>query len=105
MNPARGEVQVMVNGGPQLLCLTLGALAEIQSGLGCASFADLASRLGRLSRKDVEIVLAALLRGGGSVLLARRVSAGQAQAIGTPWPVLAEAIAEAFEAALRIGDV
>jgi hypothetical protein len=58
-NPARGEVELVIGGETHTLCLTLGALAEIETI--CADGARLdATRLVR--------VLAALLRGGGSAL-------------------------------------
>ena len=56
-NPQRGEVELVVGGETHTLCLTLGALAEIE-GL-CADGAPMtATRL-------VD-VLGALMRGGGS---------------------------------------
>lgn len=94
MNPARGEVSVTLAGAPRRLCLTLGALAEIEGALEVAGFEALAARLRRLSAKDLTAVLAALLRGGGEAELA----AGLAGAAVEPREA-AEAVAAAFRAA------
>ncbi len=80
---------MVLAGEPRRLCLTLGALAEMETALG-VSGAAMGERLGRLSAADLAVVLAALLRGGGEdAALAER--AGPAEA--------AEAVAAAFEAA------
>ncbi|QYC09046.1 GTA-gp10 family protein [Brevundimonas nasdae] len=64
-NGARGEVMVLLGGEQRRVCLTLGALAEIETGLGVAGLAAVAERMKALSACDLLIVLAALLRGGG----------------------------------------
>lgn len=73
-NGVRGEVAVVLAGEARTLCLTLGALAEIETALGCAGFAELAERMRALSARDLMAVLAALLRGGGEVELARGIA-------------------------------
>ncbi len=90
MNGARGEVHLEIEGVERSLCLTLGALAEIESAFGCATLTELQSRLVRLSASEIEIVLKALLKGGGEVCEVKTVSPGLA----------AKAIADAFHAAL-----
>jgi hypothetical protein len=65
MNRARGEVGLEIGGQTHTLCLTLGALAEIEAALGAESFAALEERMARLSARDLVAILAALLRGGG----------------------------------------
>jgi hypothetical protein len=47
------------------LCLTLGALAELETAFGVMGWAPLSDRLRALSPGDLLTVLAALLRGGG----------------------------------------
>lgn len=74
MNPARGETTLLIDGQTHTLCLTLGALAEIEQALGCESLKDLAIRLKSVSARDLIRLLAALLRGGGENELANRVS-------------------------------
>ena len=64
-NGARGEAVVTLDGAPRRLCLTLGALAEIETGLGVDGLAAVAERMKALSAKDLMVVLAALMRGGG----------------------------------------
>lgn len=40
-NRARGEARLEIEGRERVLCLTLGALAEIETALGCGSMQDL----------------------------------------------------------------
>ena len=65
MNGARGEAAVMIGGARRRVCLTLGALAEIETGLGVDGLAAVAERMKKLSARDLMVVLAAVLRGGG----------------------------------------
>lgn len=60
MNGARGEVEVALGGERRVLCLTLGALAAMETGLGVSGFAALGERLGRMSAADLAVVLRAL---------------------------------------------
>lgn len=96
MNGARGEVQVRLAGEERTLCLTLGALAEIETALGVAGLAGLAERMRILSARDLTAVLAALLRGGGEAALAH----GLADASVDPREA-ADAVAKAFTAAAK----
>jgi hypothetical protein len=64
-NRARGEVIAVLAGRERRLCLTLGALAELETAFALDGWADLAGRLQALSARDLTVVLAALLRGGG----------------------------------------
>lgn len=93
-NGARGEAVATLAGAQRTLCLTLGALAEIETALGLESVGALAERLRALSGRDLLAVLAALLRGGGERDLAAdldRVAVDPREA--------AEAVAKAFAAA------
>ena len=92
-NGARGEVLVELDGAPRRLCLTLGALAEIETALGVSGIEVLAERLRRPTARDLMAVLAALLNGGGEAELAARLE----QASVLP-RAAAEAVARAFEA-------
>ena len=81
----------MLGGTRRRLCLTLGALAEIETGLGLDGLEALGERMRRLSARDLTVVLAALLRGGGeedAEALARSVDPKEG----------AEAVAAAFAA-------
>jgi hypothetical protein len=81
-------------GGERRLCLTLGALAEMESALDCDGLTALAERMRALSARDLAVVLAALLRGGGEQDLAN----GLGEAAVDPRKA-AEAVAKAFAAA------
>ncbi|MEY4555973.1 MAG: hypothetical protein RL093_1092 [Pseudomonadota bacterium] len=94
INGARGEVVVMLAGGERRLCLTLGALAEIETGLGLEGLSGLAERMRALSARDLMAVLAALLRGGGE-----RALADELDRAGVDPREAAEAVAKAFAAA------
>lgn len=96
MNAARGETDLEVGGQAYRLCLTLGALAEIEAALGCRSIPELTARLAALSAGDLRIVLAALLRGGGEDDLARQVDSLEIAPAAA-----ARAVVAAFDAALR----
>ena len=96
MNAARGEVEAEIAGERVGLCLTLGALAEIEGALEVEGFEALADRLRRLGLADLERVLAALIAGGGTEADAAQRLAGRCAP-----KVAAEAVARAFEAAAR----
>lgn len=95
MNGARGETALTVDGRVRRVCLTLGALAEIESALGCRTMAELEIRMRALSAVDLLLVVAALLRGGGEAEAAARID-GLDVAPGEA----ARAVAEAFRLGL-----
>ena len=66
-NPHRGEIEACLDGRPYTLCLTLGALAELEHAFGHEDMLALAERfqLGRLSARDAQRIIAAGLRGAG----------------------------------------
>ena len=66
-NAERGEIVATFSGRRYRLCLTLGALAELESALGADDLLALAARLegGRLSAREVMAIIAAGLRGAG----------------------------------------
>lgn len=66
-NKHRGEVAITVGGETYTLCLTLGALAEIETALGVDGAGQLGERLQRRSSADTLLVLGALLRGGHEI--------------------------------------
>ena len=69
-NPRRGEVALTIGASRYTLCLTLGALAELEAAFAVADLVALAERFssGRLSSRDLLAILAAALRGGGHAL-------------------------------------
>ena len=95
MNAARGETVLTVGGRGRRVCLTLGALAEIESALGCRTMAELELRMRGLSAGDLMIVIAALLRGGGEGETAARIGE-----LDVAPGAAARAVAEAFRLGL-----
>jgi hypothetical protein len=66
-NRYRGEIDARLDGKPHTLCLTLGALAELESAFGDADMLALATRFesGRLKAVDCIRIIGAGLRGAG----------------------------------------
>lgn len=66
-NRHRGEIEALLDGRPHTLCLTLGALAELEAAFGADDMLALAERFGtgRLAATDAIRIIAAGLRGGG----------------------------------------
>lgn len=66
-NRHRGEIDARFDGATWKLCLTLGALAELESAFGDADMLALAKRFesGRLKAGDAVRIIGAGLRGGG----------------------------------------
>ncbi|AWN44529.1 gene transfer agent family protein [Methylobacterium durans] len=98
-NRRRGEVPLDLGGERLTLCLTLGALAELETALGAPDLAGLAERFagGRLAARDLIALLGAALRGGGHDIddagVARLPLAGGIEAVTG---ALGEALAAAF---------
>ena len=76
-NRHRGEVAVELGGRRRKLCLTLGALAELEDAFGVADLPAMVERFatGRLSSRDLLTLLPASLRGGGEALSDDEVAA------------------------------
>jgi hypothetical protein len=76
-NPRRGEITAEFEGRSQNLCLTLGALAELESKFGAGGLVELASRFesGKLSARDLTAIIACGLRGGGAAYSDEEVAA------------------------------
>ena len=66
-NAARGEASIVIGGERRVLRLTLGALAELEAALGAGGLVGLAERFegGGVSARDILLLIAAGLRGGG----------------------------------------
>jgi len=67
VNHRRGEIEACLDGRRYRLCLTLGALAELEAAFGSQDMLALAERFasGRLSARDALRIIAAGLRGAG----------------------------------------
>ncbi len=83
MNAARGEVALAVDGAPKRLCLTLGAMAEIETAFGCTRISELEVRLSRLLRGQGGSVSAAAEAGARFVLLDAALSRTEVSGIET----------------------
>ncbi|MEL6477582.1 MAG: gene transfer agent family protein [Pseudomonadota bacterium] len=101
VNPARGEVALVLDGKTHAMRLTLGALAELEAKLESESLVALAEKFeqGRVSSTELIALLAAGLKGAGSGLGAADVASGEIEggAIGAMRAGLA-LIAAAFRA-------
>src|SRR5262245_11880521 len=69
-NMQRGEIAAVIGGEERTLCLTLGALAELEARLGAGDLVGLGERFagGRITARDLTAILGAGLRGGGNAL-------------------------------------
>lgn len=69
-NTHRGEIAAEIGDEMRVLCLTLGALAELEARLGAGDLVGLAERFGegRVSARDLTAILGAGLRGGGNAI-------------------------------------
>lgn len=90
MSHPRGEVEIMIDGEARRLCLTLGALADLEVLFECKSIQDLQDRLKQLSATELKDVLKMLLKATNSDCSVDGVMPGEA----------AKAVSEAFRAAL-----
>lgn len=65
-NKARGEVTIKGPEGKEFtLCLTLGAMAELEDALGIEDITAIGERFEKPKIKDLITILIALLHGGG----------------------------------------
>jgi hypothetical protein len=94
INSARGEVGLALHGREYRLCLTLGALAEIEHALGLDDLTMLDARLARPSARDLVRILTALLRGGGEAM-----SEAEVERLPLDARAMADAVAQTFAAA------
>ena len=75
-NRHRGEIEAELGGKRRILCLTLGALAELEAAFGADDLAALAERFsnGKISAHDAIRVIGAGLRGGGEKITDEEVA-------------------------------
>lgn len=66
-NAHRGEIEAELGGTRYTLCLTLGALAELETALGADDLLALTERFGkgRIAARDCVAIIGAGLRGAG----------------------------------------
>lgn len=75
-NARRGEIEAEIDGQRRVLCLTLGALAELEQTLKAGNLVELGERFakGRLAANDIIAIIGAGLRGAGATLSDREVA-------------------------------
>lgn len=99
VNRRRGEVGAVLDGRERTLCLTLGALAELEDAFSADDVSALVARFGsgRLSARDLIRIIGAGLRGSGEPIAdaevaAMRIEGGAAGAAS----IVAELLGAAF---------
>lgn len=69
-NSHRGEIEAVLGGEKRLLCLTLGALAELEQKFAQKDLIGFVERLenGRISSRDLIAIIGCGLRGAGEYI-------------------------------------
>lgn len=93
-NKQRGEVTIDGPGGELKLCLTLGAIAQLEDGLGIDSLTEIGEVLTKASMKHMLLIIKALAAGGGNPLSDDQLMTWQADL-----PSVMEKIQDCFQAA------
>lgn len=90
-NRRRGEIAAMIDGEERILCLTLGALAELESAFAVDDLGALAERFstGRLCARDLIRIVGAGLRGAGMKVGDGEVAAMKADGGATGFAAIA----------------
>ncbi len=96
-NRRRGEVAATIDGRERRLCLTLGALAELEEAFALDDISALAARFGsgRLAARDLVRVIGAGLRGAGEAVSDEEVAAMRFERGAAGAAALATALLEA----------
>lgn len=101
-NRRRGEISAVLDGQNHRLCLTLGALAELEAAYAADDLAALVQRFagGKLAATDLIRVIGAGLRGAGSDISDETVAKMQAENGAAGFAaIVAELLAVTFGAA------
>jgi hypothetical protein len=98
-NRQRGEISAIIGGRQRTMCLTLGALAELEDTYGDEDLIALAERFeqGRISATDAIRIIGAGLRGAGEEVTSQDVAA---MAIDGGAPGYIALVAELLQATL-----
>ena len=92
-NKVRGESGFLAGTERYVMKLTLGALAEIENGLGVSSLSEISNKLKSLGTMDLATVASALMRGAG-----HKISPDEVLKLETDLGTLIGAITDAFDA-------
>lgn len=103
-NRHRGEIETELGGSRYTLCLTLGALAEIEHAYGGEDLLAIAERFeqGRIRASDAIRVIAAGLRGAGHTVTDAEVAAMQVDGGAAGYLRI---VAELLKATFAVEDV
>ena len=93
-NTIRGESELIAGGKSYRLLLTLGALAEIEDGLGLCDLSQVGARLKQVRAADLAVVAAALMRGAG-----HEITPAEVLRLPCDLGALVQAVSLAFERA------
>ncbi len=99
VNAHRGEIEAALDGRRYRLCLTLGALAELEHGFGDEDMLALAQRFqsGRIRSLDAIRIIGAGLRGAGHDICDADVAKMQADGgVGGHIDIVARLLAATF---------
>jgi hypothetical protein len=68
-NRRRGEVLIIIDNTPRIMCLTLGALAELEDAFKVGNLSELGAYFsnGKFGADDLVHIIGAGLRGGGNL--------------------------------------
>ena len=103
VNRHRGEIEAELSGQPYTLCLTLGALAEIEHAYGGEDLLAIAERFeqGRIRASDAIRVIGAGLRGAGHDITDGTVANMQVEGAAAGYLRI---VAELLKATFAVGD-
>lgn len=99
VNRRRGEIEAELDGKPHRLCLTLGALAELEAAYAADDLSALVGRFssGKLSATDLMRVIGAGLRGAGARIADEEVASMTTRGGATGFAtIVAELLAMTF---------
>ena len=101
-NRYRGEIDAVLDGKTYQLCLTLGALANLEAAFGEEDMLALATRFekGRISARDCQRIIGAGLRGAGFDISDQSVSGMRTEGGAAGYvDIVARLLAATFSAA------
>lgn len=101
-NRHRGEIDAVLDGKTYQLCLTLGALANLEAAFGEEDMLALATRFekGRISARDCQRIIGAGLRGAGFDISDQAVAAMRTEGGAAGYvDIVARLLAATFSAA------
>lgn len=86
-NRQRGETTLTVGQTTYVLCLSLGALAELETALGITDLTEIGNVLSKPSASKLTDIMVALLHGGAGAMGAAEGQAQLDAAVVNTWPL------------------